>query len=86
MFVECTRVNTLFQEELSSLVKQAQQGGINITRDEVETNIRSRKNVEDEAVSYSWVHLNDFRVFELHGRCFPWTDPHNLRDAIENIP
>jgi len=31
------------------------------------------KDQQIDVPSYSWVHLNDFRLFELHGRCYPWT-------------
>jgi hypothetical protein len=38
----------------------------------------------EEPATYSWVHLNKFRKFELHDRCFPWTTEDELRTAVTN--
>lgn len=41
---------------------------------------------ESEEATYSWVHLNKFRKFELHDRCFPWTTVEELRTAVGELP
>lgn len=74
------------EEELDSLVTQAQQNGISISREEVVNRVEDREDAEEEAVSYSWVHLNEFRLFELHDQCLPWSDPEELRDIVDQIP
>ncbi|QLH84923.1 hypothetical protein HZS54_06365 [Halosimplex pelagicum] len=69
--------------ELEVLVDRANQTGIDISVDEVTTTLE-----EDafEVPSYSWVHLNDFRLFELHGRCYPWTTEDELLEATDDLP
>lgn len=42
--------------------------GIDITVDAVTSEL---ENQHFDVPSYSWVHLNDFRLFELHGRYYP---------------
>ncbi|WP_436907604.1 hypothetical protein [Halosimplex marinum] len=74
------------EAELDSLVTQAQRNDIEVSREEVVDRIEGRTDADGEAVSYSWVHLNEFRLFELHGRCLPWTDPEELRDVTDRIP
>lgn len=39
-----------------------------------------------EPATYSWVHLNKFRKFELHNRCFPWTTEEELRTVVGDLP
>jgi hypothetical protein len=74
------------EAELDSLVTQAQRNDIEVSREEVVDRIEERTDADGEAVSYSWVHLNEFRLFELHGRCLPWTDPEELRDVTDRVP
>ncbi len=74
------------QEELEVLVTQAQQSGIEADLEEIVEAVEDREDAEDEAVSYSWVHLNEFRLFELHNQCLPWSDPEDLRDISSEIP
>lgn len=69
--------------ELDALVERANNAGIDITLDAVTTAL------EDDPVrdpSYSWVHLNDFRLFELHERCLPWATEEDLLDAVDDLP
>lgn len=73
-------------DELESLVEKARQNGVDISLEAVIGRIEEREAAEDEAVSYSWVHLNEFRLFELHDRCFPWSTEEELRDVVEDIP
>ena len=73
-------------DELDDLVAQGQQSGIDIQRDDLVTRIEDREAAESDAVSYSWVHLNEFRLFELHDRCFPWSDPEELREIAQDLP
>jgi hypothetical protein len=74
------------EAELDSLVTQAQRNDIEVSREEVVDRTEERTDADGEAVSYSWVHLNEFRLFELHGRCLPWTDPEELRDVTDRVP
>jgi hypothetical protein len=73
-------------EELDSLVTSAQKAGVDVTRDTVDVRIDERDRADGEDVSYSWVHLNEFRLFELHDRCFPWSTPDDLRSVVEELP
>jgi len=69
--------------ELDALVDRANQAGIDISVDEVTTTLEKD---DCEVPSYSWVHLNDFRLFELHGRCYPWTTGDELLEATDDLP
>lgn len=74
------------EDELESIVTDARDNGIDVTYEEVRTRIEEREAADDEIVSYSWVHLNEFRLFELHGRCHPWTNAAELREATNELP
>ncbi|MFC4990206.1 hypothetical protein [Saliphagus infecundisoli] len=69
--------------ELNSLVERADQAGIDTTVEAVTTELERH---DIEVPSYSWVHLNDFRLFELHGRCYPWTTEEELFEATDDLP
>ncbi|WP_231186382.1 hypothetical protein [Haladaptatus sp. DYF46] len=69
--------------ELEALVERAKQADIDIT---VDTLVDELEEQEIEVPSYSWVHLNDFRLFELHGRCYPWTTEDELLDVADELP
>ena len=69
--------------ELDDLVDRATRAGIDISADEVTTTLEQDN---FEVPSYSWVHLNDFRLFELHGRCYPWTTEDELLEATDDLP
>lgn len=58
------------QTELDALVDRARDAGIDLT---VEDLVAWLDEHDPDVPSYSWVHLNDFRLFELHDRCYPWT-------------
>jgi hypothetical protein len=73
-------------EELGTLVSSAQEAGVDVTRDEVDAHLDERDGDDGESVSYSWVHLNEFRLFELHDRCFPWSTPDDLRSVVDELP
>lgn len=72
------------QSELDSLSAGARENGIDLPKEEVIEIVSERK--DDEIVSYSWVHLNEFRLFELHDRCQPWVKESELRDAVDVVP
>lgn len=74
------------EEELESLVKAARENGMDITQDDIIDHVEEREDAEEDAISYSWVHLNEFRLFELHGQCFPWSTPEELRTVVKEIP
>lgn len=69
--------------ELEALVDRADHACIDITADAL-SNERIEQDIE--VPSYSWVHLNDFRLFELHERCYPWTTEEELLDATDELP
>jgi hypothetical protein len=69
--------------ELEALVDRATQAGVEITADALMSELEEQ---EMAGPSYSWVHLNDFRLFELHGRCYPWTTEEGLLDATDELP
>jgi len=72
--------------ELDSLITAAKTNGIDLTKTELIEQLEQRDSSEDVPVSYSWVHLNEFRLFELHGRCYAWFNQDDLRDVIDEIP
>ncbi|WP_138006499.1 hypothetical protein [Halalkalirubrum salinum] len=74
------------EQELEALVENANSNGIEISIDELNDRIEEREEEGPDLTSYSWVHLNEFRLFELHDRCIPWADPDDLRTAVEKIP
>lgn len=74
------------ENELDALVTRASGNGVDISVDELAERITEREQAEREAVSYSWVHLNEFRLFELHDRCFPWSEPDELRNVVDDVP
>jgi len=71
-------------ERLESLAAEAREHGIDVSREELVDAVHERTN--DDVTSYSWVHLNEFRLFELHDRCRPWVEESELRDAVEAVP
>lgn len=73
-------------EEITSLVDAARRNGVDVERDEVMDAVWRREQVDDPAASYSGVHLNEFRLFELHDRCQPWSLEEDLRDAVDIVP
>lgn len=72
--------------EIDSLVESAQVNGVTVTSDQVWNRVEERQRDGPEVPSYSWVHLNEFRLFELHGQCFPWSDLEGLRSTVDQIP
>ncbi|WP_276280231.1 hypothetical protein [Halorussus caseinilyticus] len=71
-------------DELESLVAEAQESGIGVSKGELTDAVAEREH--DNTASYSWVHLNEFRLFELHGRCRPWVEESELRDSVDFVP
>ncbi|ADE05206.1 MULTISPECIES: hypothetical protein [Haloferax] len=72
--------------KIKSLLERAQDTGINIAEDEVWEVLSNRTDTGEDPAAYSWVHLNKFRKFELHDRCFPWTTEEELRAAVAELP
>lgn len=72
--------------KIDSLVDRAQESGIDVTEGEVWDGIDGRADEGEEPATYSWVHRNKFRKFELHDRCFPWTTEGELRAAVDKLP
>lgn len=73
-------------EEIETLVENARRAGVEVSADEVRDHVEERLEAGPEVVSYSWVHVNEFRLFELHGRCHPWSDVDDLRSVVDEIP
>ncbi|WP_158058431.1 hypothetical protein [Halorussus halophilus] len=71
-------------DKLESLVVEAQETGIDVSKQELSDAVSERE--DNDTVSYSWVHLNEFRLFELHDRCQPWVGESELRDAVGIVP
>lgn len=74
------------EDELERLAVEARRNGVDISTGELLDRVEERDAADEGAVSYSWVHLNEFRLFELHGRCFPWSEPEDLRDVVTELP
>ena len=74
------------KKELTSLLETARKKGIEVERQELENEIRKRAKEDTEIANYSWVHINEFRLFELHDRCYPWIDEDELRECVKNVP
>jgi len=72
--------------KITSLVDRAQKRDIDISESEVRDSISDRKGQTEKPATYSWVHLNKFRKFELHDRCFPWTTEKELRTVVTELP
>jgi len=72
--------------KIESLVNRAQGTGIDIVEDELWEIIDSRMDENERPATYSWVHLNKFRKFELHDQCFPWTTEDELRTTVDKLP
>jgi len=72
--------------EIDSLVSRAQESGIDIDEREIWDVIGDRTDEGVDPVTYSWVHRNKFRKFELHDRCFPWTTEEELRTTVDELP
>lgn len=73
-------------DELDTLVDAARRNGIDVTREDILDRVEEQDDAERDVVSYSWVHLNEFRLFELHGQCLPWTTPEELRSVVGELP
>ncbi|WP_243645251.1 hypothetical protein [Natrarchaeobius chitinivorans] len=71
------------QSELSKLVDRATAAGIDVTVEDLTEWLADR----DLAVpSYSWIQLNDFRLFELQDRCYPWLTEDDLVERTDELP
>jgi len=74
------------RSKVGSLVDRAQDSGLNIDEQEVWDVIDDRAGDDEEPATYSWVHLNKFRKFELQDRCFLWTTEDELRTLVDELP
>jgi hypothetical protein len=73
------------QSNGESLIDRAQENGLGIDEQEVWDVIDDRTGEGEGPATYSWVHVNKFRKFERHGRCFPWTTEDELRTAVDAL-
>ncbi|MFC7325084.1 hypothetical protein ACFQMF_10900 [Halorubrum rutilum] len=74
------------QLNVEPFVDRAQENGLGIDEQEVWDVIDERADEDEEPATYSWVHLNKFRKFERHDRCFPWTTEDELRTEVDELP
>ena len=74
------------QSKIGSLVDRTRESGLDIDEQEIWSVIDDRVAAGAEPATYSWVHLNKFRKFELHDRCFPWTTENELRTVVGELP
>ncbi|MDZ7731176.1 MAG: hypothetical protein U5K37_09990 [Natrialbaceae archaeon] len=74
------------REELQTICTEADENGIAVSMDELRDAIDERQDDGPDPIQYSWVQLNEFRLFELHDRCYPWSTVEDLRIAVERIP
>lgn len=74
------------EEELDALTTAANKSDISITVPDIIERLEDREDAEDAPVSYSWVHINEFRLFELHDQCLPWSTIEDLREIVDEIP
>ena len=74
--------------ELEHLLAAAEDVGVDVTAQELVTAIQQREAELDSAPipTYSWPHLEDFRHFDLAGRCFRWHIEDELREKIAGLP
>lgn len=72
--------------ELTRLLEAARRNGLDISEADVREPVEERFDDGPDVTAYSWVQLNEFRLFELHDRCFPWSSFEELRSAVERIP
>jgi len=86
--LEIAFIDNLTEDEAHSKIDsvRAQASGIDIDEHEVWDILDNRVDDEEEPATYSWVHLNKFRKFEPHDRCFPWTTEGELRTAVDELP
>jgi hypothetical protein len=79
--------DALKRDQLLSLLSEAQHRGVEISEQELVTAIKEREeNLDEPPASYSWVHLNVFRFFEVQGRCYPWMTVDELRAHADSLP
>lgn len=69
--------------EFEALVDRARDTGIDVTVEDLNDWLEEH---DPDAPAYSWVHLNDFRLFELQNRCFPWSTEDDLPAATDSLP
>jgi hypothetical protein len=74
------------RSRIDSLVDRARESGIDVTEAEIRDVVDDRVSEGEDPATYSWVHLNKFRKFELHDRCVPWTTEEELRTAVAELP
>jgi hypothetical protein len=74
------------RSKIESLVDRARDAAVDISEREIWDAIDDRTDGGEKPATYSWVHLNKFRKFELHDRCYPWTTGGDLRTAVAELP
>ncbi|SEH18055.1 hypothetical protein SAMN04487967_3580 [Natronorubrum sediminis] len=81
------RVAEKKKAELASLLRTAQEEGVDITERELTDRIKERQSdIDEPPAEYSWVHLSFFKRFEAMDQCYPWTTMDELRDCADEMP
>jgi hypothetical protein len=87
--VDCYEDDELSESErdqrITELVGNARANGIDVDRAAIESDAQSRL-ADTDRPSYSWVHKNEFRLFDRAGRCHPWVLVETLREVTNEIP
>jgi len=73
------------ETRVTELIETAVENGLDVERSEIEADARRRLD-DDDRPAYSWVHRNEFRLFDLAGRCHPWVSVGRLRERADEIP
>lgn len=75
------------KRELLSLLRVAQEEGIDLTERELTDTLKQRLDAVDEPpAEYSWVHLSFFKRFESMDQCLPWVTMTDLRARADDLP
>lgn len=74
------------EAELERLVEDARRNGLDVSMERVRERVEERIDEGPAVTTYSWVQLNEFRLFELHDRCFRWGDAEELRAVVGDVP
>lgn len=72
--------------ELETILDDGRRNGLDVSMAEVREHVEERIDAGASAPRYSWVQMNEFRLFELHDRCLPWGDADELRAVVGEVP
>ncbi|MEZ3116058.1 hypothetical protein RYH80_09045 [Halobaculum sp. MBLA0147] len=73
------------ETRVTELIEAAAENGVDVERSELEADARARL-ADGDLPAYSWVHRNEFRLFDLAGRCHSWVSVDRLRERAAEVP